>query len=292
MIGTIAKVIQTIIPRGKYLVLKRKFQELKKKRYSPISEEAFRNILLKQFLIKRGDVVFVHSAVGDLNIDFEPTKLLDIIIDVIGAEGTVLFPAWHFLNRAEDYYAENPPIFNVKKTRSKLGFLTEWARMNKQSKRSLHPTNSIVAIGKDAEYFVADHQLAKYPCGDKSPFYKLIGAKAKIIGLGVDVNNLTFLHCIEDVEPELFNIKTRTDQVHKIEVLDDQGKKIVVKTVLADKEIGKRDPILFFNRFIKNDKCLRLRISGSNFFMVNADVLHEELRYQAEKGNTIYSVVN
>lgn len=290
--AVIAKIIQIFLSRGKYLVLKRKLKEFIKKRYSPITEEAFKKLLTDSCSLKSGDVVFVHSAIGNLNIDFPPAKILDLLLEVIGEEGTVLFPCWHFLNRAEDFHQGEHPIFDVRKTRSKLGFLTEWARMNKKSKRSLHPTNSIVAIGKDANHFVFEHHQDIYPCGVKSPFYKLIKAKAKIIGLGVDVDNLSFLHCIEDVDPSLFNVKIRTEKVYEIEVINEVGENQIVKTVLADKEIGRRDPIKFFNNYIRKETCLRFSDSGSSFFMTRADLLNEELITQAKKGNTIYSVVD
>ena len=64
------------------------------------------------------------------------------------------------------------------------------------------------------------------------------------------------------------------------------------KTVLANKEIGKRDPIKFFNNYIPKEKCVRFLESGSSFFTTRADLLNEELIAQAKKGNSIYSVVD
>lgn len=292
MKGLIIKAIKNVVPRGKFLIIKRKLHELKKKRFSPINENDFKKIIVDKFDLKTGDIVFVHSAVGDLNIDFPATRILDLLLEIVGNEGTLLFPCWQFLNRAEDHFKGEHKDFDVRKTRSKLGFLTEWVRMNKSSKRSLHPCNSIVAIGKDADQFLSEHHHDIYPCGFKSPFYKLIEKKAKIVGLGVDVNNLTFVHCVEDVEPNLFKIKTRTERVYEIDVINGEGNREIVKTVLANKEIGNRDPIKFFDRHISEDKCYRFRSSGSNFFMTKADVLHKELIIQAKKGNTIYSVTN
>ena len=292
MTGLIVKAIKYFLPRGKFLIMKRKLQELKKKRFLAINEVAFKKILVSKFNLKSGDIVFVHSAVGDLNINFPATRILDLLLETIGDKGTLLFPCWQFLNRAEDHFKGEHKDFDVRKTRSKLGFLTEWARMNKSSKRSLHPCNSIVAIGRDTDHFLSEHHQDIYPCGIKSPFYKLIEKKAKIIGLGVDVNNLTFVHCAEDIEPDLFSIKTRSDKIHEISVINQEGLKEIVKTVLADKEIGKRDPIKFFDKYISNDKCLRFRSSGSSFFMAQANILHKELIIQAKKGNTIYSVTN
>lgn len=289
MKGLIAKFIQNFISRGQYLTFKRKIQEFANKRFPSIDEKKFKEILTNKLKLKQGDSVFIHSSVDQLNINFEPTKILMLLLDVVGEKGTILFPSWHFLNRAEVFFEGNPPDFNVKKTRSKLGFLSEWARMNKKSKRSLHPTNSIVAIGKDADFYLSTHQNDIYPCGIESPFYKLIVKKGKIIGLGVDVNNLTFLHCLEDVEPSLFPFRTRTEKVFDIQVINQAGEKEIVKTLLAHENIGNRNVIKFFKKHISASKCFRLRVSGSNFFTTEAQPLNEELILQAKKGNTIYN---
>jgi aminoglycoside 3-N-acetyltransferase len=289
MKGLILKLIQIFISRGKYLTIKRKFQKISNSRFPSIDENKFKEILVNELNLKIGDSVFIHSSVDQLNINFEPTKILNFLLETVGENGTVLFPSWHFLNRAEVFFNGNPPDFNVLKTRSKLGFLSEWARMDKRSKRSLHPTNSIVAIGKDAEFYLSTHHNGIYPCGIDSPFYKLIEKRAKIIGLGVDVNNLTFLHCLEDVEPFLFPFRTRTEKLFDIQVINYDGEKKVIKTLLAHENIGNRNVIKFFKKHISSSKCLRFRLSGSSFFTTEAKSLNEELMVQAKKGNNIYN---
>lgn len=289
MKGLISKIIQIFVSRGQYLKIKRKFHQIYNNRFPSIDENKFREILVNKLNLKSGDSVFIHSSVDQLNINFDATKILNLLLEVVGEDGTLLFPSWHFLNRAEVFFQGNPPDFNVKRTRSKLGFLSEWARLDKRSKRSLHPTNSVVAIGKDADYYLSTHHKGIYPCGVESPFYKLIEKKAKIIGLGVDVNNLTFLHCLEDVEPSLFPFKTRTEKLFDIQVINQFGEKEIVQTFLAHENIINRNVIKFFKKYISSSKCSRFRVLGSRFFTTQAEILNKELILQSKKGNNIYN---
>ena len=121
-----------------------------------------------------------------------------MLIEIVGEEGTLIFPAWHFNYRAEDYLNKDL-IFDLKRSPSAMGLLSELARRNKMAYRSVHPTTSIVAIGKYAKELTEEHQNSIYPCGEKSPYYKMMKYNAKIIGLGVTSHFVSFLHCPEDV---------------------------------------------------------------------------------------------
>lgn len=284
----IGKIILKYLPFGYYRKIRNSYRVLIKWFYKPLSENDFRNILIEKLGIGSGDVVFVHSSVDKLNLSFNPFRVLLILQEIVGPDGTLLFPSWHFTERAEEYLRSGR-IFDVKKSPSSLGLISELARRLPEARRSLHPTNSITAIGKYADFLLEGHGSSIYPCDESSPFYKMLALNAKIIGIGVSVEFLSFVHCPEDVLKSKFPFKTRSSEVFSALVKDTDGRLIEIKTLAADKSIVKRNIPWFIKRFIPNHIAQEFTVRKNNFFRADSKLLFEELKKQAAQGNTIYS---
>ncbi|MCA1592646.1 MAG: AAC(3) family N-acetyltransferase [Acidobacteria bacterium] len=177
---------------------KKKYQKSRLTSLQPLGEDELTGILVNRLNLAAGDTVFIHSSVEQLRLTFSYGHVLTLIRNVIGERGTMLFPtypglpSYEFLTRGE--------IFDVRKTPSFMGLLTEYARRRRDSVRSLHPTKSVCAIGQRARELTATHQLSPYPYDRPSPYYKLIECGGKIIGLGVSTERLAFVHCAEDAK--------------------------------------------------------------------------------------------
>jgi aminoglycoside 3-N-acetyltransferase len=63
--------------------------------------------------------------------------------------------------------------------------------------RSLHPTHSIAATGPCAGHLTAGHELATTPCGEGTPYAKLIDGHCRILFLGTDLDANTIYHSLE-----------------------------------------------------------------------------------------------
>ena len=50
-------------------------------------------ILKENLNIKKNDIVFIHSSVDNLNLDFPFYKIINIILEIVGENGTILFPS-------------------------------------------------------------------------------------------------------------------------------------------------------------------------------------------------------
>lgn len=283
----IGKILLKFVPFSVYHRFRTMYRSLNKMLHKPINEADFASLLQYRLQIRKGDTVFVHSSVDKLNITFTPHKLLNILLETVGEEGTLLFPAWHFNYRAEEYLKRDL-VFDVKRSPSALGLLSELARRYPGAKRSLHPTSSIVAIGPKAEYLLSDHHLSIYPCGDLSPFYKMLEFDAKIIGLGVNTEFLSFVHCPEDILKDDFPYKVRTQQIFMAKVKDFEGKIINVETRAADKAIGNRDIPGFIRLNLPPQIAEDFKFKGNQFFRVNAKLLFNSMIELSEKGKTIY----
>ena len=80
------------------------------------------------------------------------------------ASGTVLMPTLPFGGVAIDYARKNP-VFDVRRTPSQTGLLTEIFRRSAGVLRSVHPTHPVAVAGHGAVEMVEGHHLAATPCG-------------------------------------------------------------------------------------------------------------------------------
>ena len=276
------------LPDNTFKFLSKKYYTFLAFVFPRLSEKKFQKLLTDRLFIKKGDTVFIHSSIDKLNLGFPVYKVLSILLDVVGEEGTLVFPSWHYLGRAEEYAKKPNSIFNVKKSPTFLGLLPELARRHKNAFRSLHPTTSIVAIGKHAEMLVSEHHLDVYPQGKKSPFYKLINLDARIIGLGEKVVSLSFVHCVEDTMKKQFPYKSLTDKVFECQVINAENNKIIIKTKVAHHQIKNRNIVSYVKNNISSDICQQTKYNGVNYFSCSAKSLFYRMEELAKQSITIY----
>jgi aminoglycoside 3-N-acetyltransferase len=258
--------------------------------YRPFTVGRFRVFLTKDLGIEKGDTLFIHSSATKLNIAFPAHQVIDILQEIIGPTGNLLFPCWHFNYKAEEYLENEKNVFNVKRSPTVMGLLPEIARRIKGAQRSLHPTSSVVAIGPDAVELIRDHHLSEYPCGLQSPFYRIFDFKGKILGLGEKPEtSLSFVHCVEDELQDQFPIRTRTEKVYGAKVIDATGQTIIVNTRAAHKNIANRNIKGFFDKFVNKSECRVLKRKATWFYIADSRKLHDKLRSLAQQGKTIYN---
>ncbi|NDP22085.1 MAG: AAC(3) family N-acetyltransferase [Paludibacter sp.] len=286
---TLSKLLYNLVPKKVFLQIRQKFYVYRKKMHKPLTVDQMKYVLINKLHVESGNMVFVHSSMDFLNIDFPTHKLLNLLLELVGDEGTLIFPAWHFNYRAEDYL-NSDKVFDLQRSPSAMGLLSEFARRNKMAFRSIHPTTSIVAIGKHARELTEDHQNSIYPCGEKSPYYKMMKYDAKIIGLGVTAHFVSFLHCPEDVLNTQFPFKTRTEKVFVGKVKLPDGECIEVKTLAASSNIGNRDIPGFFKKYVSTGMMNSFKFKGNSFYVAFSKPLFDRVVELAKSGITIYNV--
>jgi aminoglycoside 3-N-acetyltransferase len=119
-------------------------------------------------------------------------SVLDALIEYMQS-GLLVLPShtWDNVN-------EENPVMDVLYTPSCVGFLTEKFRQRPDTIRSLHPTHSVAALGKDAADFVAGEELMTTPCGKGGAHYKLWERNAQILLIGISFTRNTYIHGIEE----------------------------------------------------------------------------------------------
>lgn len=148
---------------------------------------------LKAMNINPKGTVLMHSsmkAIGE--VEDGADGVLDVLMDYM-KDGLLVLPThtWSYIK------AENPNFY-VEDSKTCVGILTELFRKRPNVIRSLHPTHSVAAIGKDAVGFVEGNEQFDTPCARGSSWGKLLDRQATIILVGVDLKRNTFIHGIEE----------------------------------------------------------------------------------------------
>lgn len=146
--------------------------------------------------LNKGDKVYVTSDVKGLLYDLmhhedetDLNILIDAIIDIIGPEGTLVFPTfnWSFCGGTPfDYY----------KTPAKTGSLCKIAMARDDFKRTKHPIYSFCVWGKDKEELCAMENKSSF--GNDSPFAYMVENGYRNLFIDKDLqHSFVFVHYVE-----------------------------------------------------------------------------------------------
>jgi aminoglycoside 3-N-acetyltransferase len=194
--------------------------------------------------IKKGDTIMAHSSLSKIgNIKGGPKTVLAALLEKIGDEGNLVMPAYSYIDSMENTAQENDYIFDPLNSPSIVGIITEEFRKWPNVKRSIHPTHSVCAYGKHADYITEGHLNSETNFGANTPFHRIRELKGKIVGIGINIGPVTIYHSIEDFYPEQF----KGVYLPKPEPI-----KVLVNGIEIIKFIFIHNPIFHANRIDKN----------------------------------------
>lgn len=131
--------------------------------------------------IRNGDTVCVHSQTYSLGMAGMPKNqylnmLLKTIKEAVGDNGTIIMPAF-------SYSFCEKQTFDVQKSKSTVGLLTEFFRTSEGVVRTIHPIFSFSVWGKRKEEFL---NISTDAFSMESVYGKMIRSNDKIMLLGAD----------------------------------------------------------------------------------------------------------
>jgi len=253
---------------------------------SPLTETQLLDIFVNALGLTKGDTVFVHSSIDQLNLGFPFYRVLPLMEDLVGAGGTLLFPTYPKLSSYE--FLSRGEVFDIRKSPSYTGILSEVARRQANSVRSLHPTKSVCAIGAAAEELTRDHQKSPYPYDSCSPYHRITDFGGKIVGLGVSTANLSFVHCVDDALKNDFPVQPYHAQLFAATCINGAGSKVIVETYAHDLRKMNHNIPRFMKTHVSSQACVDLNLDGTKFFRADARRLFDEMSSLAATGKTIY----
>ena len=134
---------------------------------------------LKQLGIQSGDTLLIRGNLGKLGRLENREDLLNAFLEVVGEEGTLV--TLSFSKSFPFYRVDKNYIFDIHK-KSTSGALANLFLKHNKHVRSSHPTNSFVAIGKNANQIVTKHNETSL---SYSPIKELIDLDAKLLNFGI-----------------------------------------------------------------------------------------------------------
>ncbi|EAK0446128.1 aminoglycoside N(3)-acetyltransferase [Campylobacter lari] len=238
---------------------------------------------LKNLGIKQGDILFVHSEIYNFGIPLvTPKELLRIFLDcffeVIGKEGTLIMPTFTYsFCDGKDYDKIN--------SKTKVGVLNEFFRLQPGVKRTNDPIFSCAIKGAKEDLFLQDHDSC---FGENSVFDILTKNNGKIILFGNENLGITYIHYIE----EKFGVSYRYFKRFNGNIIDELGNKYQKNIKYYVRNIEKKSrayqkkyfEILRKYTIIKEDQFANSKIASINvkdFFTIIIEYLQIDENYFA-----------
>ena len=169
--------------------------------------------------------VMIHSSlpdIGNIKLKHVTDGLKKYVLD---SGHTILCPALPIKGSSFDYL-KSIKDFDVRTAPNAMGTVSCFYGRQEGARRSLSPTHSVVALGEQSAYYTEEHHLDETPFTDKSPYFRIIVRKGKILMLGASLKNLTFNHVIEDmIGEESFPVRVYDPRRFEIDLIDESGTK-------------------------------------------------------------------
>jgi len=224
---------------------------------------------LRRLGVAEGDTVMLHSAFSrEHGFHGSAAELIDVFIEAVGPRGHLLMPSLPYRNAALDWL-ESGRRFDVRKTPSMMGMVSESFRRREGVQRSLNPMHPILVHGPEAARFVAAHPDCLYSCGPGSPFDELLKADGRVVFFNVPIEMFTFFHYLEHLVHETLPFKLYTDQPFDAPVVDAEGRARTVRTyAFARGAIARRRPERLYDALFARGSVAQASVGASRLLAV------------------------
>jgi aminoglycoside 3-N-acetyltransferase len=143
--------------------------------------------------VREGATLLVHSSLSSMGLVVGgPPSVISALRAAIGPGGTLVLPthSWERAGRGDF-------TFDLRQTPSCVGAISEAFRTMPGVVRSLHPTHSVAAIGPRSRALTEGHELASTPCGEGTPYARMLDSSGQILFLGATLDQNTIFHTLE-----------------------------------------------------------------------------------------------
>ncbi|MFH1893111.1 MAG: AAC(3) family N-acetyltransferase [Candidatus Zixiibacteriota bacterium] len=245
---------------------------------------------------RAGDVIMVHSSLSSIGrVEGGAATVIASLIELLTDEGTLIMPCY---NSAGSFLRnlKHGKMLDLRTSPSATGKITEVFRAHPGVLRSSHPFSSSCAIGKHAEYATNGHEMAPEVCHADSPVGRLVELKGKVVGIGISIaQGLGVAHYMEDTwEGFPFEVHTPKFPV----------KYINSSCEMVERDVCRFDPGIARTRIdypegawiceklayhlARKGILERFKFGDAESWVMQADVLYEELKRLATKHVTMY----
>ena len=144
--------------------------------------------------IRHDNTVLVHTSMRSLGeVEGGCDGLIDSFTSYL-SDGLFIVPTHTWAN-----VGASSPVYDVRRTETCIGALPNVAAFRTDGVRSLHPTHSVAAFGKDSLDFVRGEENATSPCWTGGVWQRLYDRSAVVLLIGVGLDRNTYFHAIDEM---------------------------------------------------------------------------------------------
>lgn len=241
--------------------------------------------------VRSGDTVMLHSSFGGFaGFRGSPREFSDAFLRSVGPTGNLLMVSLPYSSSTYEYLQKRK-TFDVRKTPSHMGIISESFRRRDGVARSFHPTHPILAFGPRAEWIIADHDKCLYPCGPASPFEKFSQLGGKVVFFNVPFPTMTLFHYLEHLVERTLPFPLYLGETFEVPSIDSTGKTAVIKTrVFSPEAVRRRRPLTLMKELDKQHLVRRKRVGNSRVMCVAAIDAIKCAEQMAQAGKLLYDV--
>lgn len=271
---------------------KNKYKWIFRFRYGTANDVEILDIILQK-LDGKFDILMVHSSLNEMVPMYigSPNKLLSLLISYCKKNNITLAAPTFFSGsnwEAKEYYENGKHIFDVNKSFSQMGILTELLRRTPDVKRSIHPTHSICALGPLADELTGTHHLSDSTFGQGTPFSTVLKYRTIILGIGTrSPQPLTQVNAAPDIMKTEFPIDLYSGVI-PVTCVNQIGEKLIYNLKIRKKEF-KIDRVKV--KKMLNGKVKEWKYKGIPFLIAQADIVNQTVIDAAKNNESIYKRV-
>ena len=226
--------------------------------------------------IRSGDTVLMHAAFTPYTgFAGSPQALLDGVIQLLGPDGHLLMVSMAYTGSAYEYLKRGEP-FDVRRTMSRMGLVTEVFRRRSGVHRSPNPVHPVLAQGPRAEWIVSGHDATPFSCGEDTPFDRLVTLKGKVLLFGVSFITATFLHHLEHRFRHRLGLRVYHDELLEVQVIDSSGFPRHLSTRVFDPSTARRRDAIWLDlekAFRRRGAVRAARVGNTELSVIDAQAL-------------------
>jgi len=230
--------------------------------------------------IQKGDVILLTSDILKLAMkarmeekEFISDPFINSFYDELGAEGTLLMPAYNF-------DLEDGDAYSVRQTTPMTGSLAVAAMKDESFIRTAHPLHSFLVKGRDADTLAKMNNISSF--GLDSPFAWLLEKNALMVFAGTTIAEaMTFTHFVEESEQVWY----RNYRKLRIKYTDKDGNTEDLSYKIFAKKPGWTMQLQKLDEMIPQEKLKSFNINGIPFSMIRCRDAYEIISKDIRENN-------
>jgi aminoglycoside 3-N-acetyltransferase len=295
LVENLSTVLLKVLPSGQFLKIRNSYHKLRSQA-APLIRGVYGHFSTADLIAEIDrrldadwDILMVHSSVNNLApmYDGSTMDLLKALIEYCGPDRTIAMPTFNFGAYGEGAreMLKKEPRFDLRRSPSQMGLLTELFRRIPGVVQSRHPIYRMAALGPLAGALTDGHENIPSGMGNGSPFDYMAKKNAQILGIGKPFQVMTQVHHVESLLGD--NWPAPVTELPNIPVT------LVDKKTELSMEIGGIQQQWTFNiwklrEIMSKSELKEWRFHNCHLFAARAGIVTDTLVNAAERGFTLY----